>query len=479
MIKESYLSNFVDIMVNDILGKLEGSHPLFERIEVPDKPSKIIVLGTLGDKSTDYSTQRLNQERTLSSVKNNSLAVKFLTDTDEQKIGIIPSFSIYYRAYPTFHEQKEFVKKNYETVPEKVEIPRIWKRKDITIDEMILNVLEETHDKEINFDDIIEIISNDGEIFTGGKEITLESLKDEKSYLNEIDALKTNRKPSFDWKAKIQMKKEKFVQESKQLSLLTVHFINETDENNTYETFLFNCHLQINLHEMNIQPFKHKYEYEGFEHHYETLLRCLNCHAIYDEQNRVITTQHYSKFSQKKLIPKTTTNEIKFNFEDLSIDEDLKSLNNLREIIEKRINSWKADLAYLKDPEYQKNLDHLDDLKNRFEEGIDGLKINKTALKAFQLLNTTFKLASEYEGWRIFQIFFIVSLIPDIIDKTKRREICEALHVDTGGGKSEAYFGCVLFSAFWDRLTGKKLGIRSTITKNCNSYDLGGKNQKE
>lgn len=455
MVSNRELSKFVDIMVADILSKLEGTHQLFDRVELPDKPSKIIVLGTLGDKSTDYSIQTVNQERTLSSVKNNSLAVKFLTDAEDEKIGVIPSFSIYYRVYPTFQEQKKYVEKNYEQLPEKVEIARIWKRKDIELKEIIFNISEKQHEEEINFADIIQSILDDKNIFTGMKEINSKSIKDEKTYL---DALKTNRKPSFDWKAKIQTKKEIFSQDGEQLKLITVYFINDTEENNSYETFLFNCHLKINLYGTNIRQFKHKYEYEGFEYHYETPLRCLNCHANYNEQDRTISTKHYSIFSQKKLVPRTTINGIKFSFEDLAKDDDLKSLFKLKELIEERINLWKKDIAYSNDPEYKKNLDHLEELKNRFEEGVEVLKTNKKALKAFQLLNTTFEKASEYEGWRIFQIFFIVSLIPDIIDKTKRREICEVLHVDTGGGKSEAYFGCVIFSAFWDRLTGKELG---------------------
>ena len=34
----------------------------------------------------------------------------------------------------------------------------------------------------------------------------------------------------------------------------------------------------------------------------------------------------------------------------------------------------------------------------------------------------------------------------------------------TGGGKSEAYFGIVVFSAFFDRLSGKEFGV-TALTK--------------
>ena len=56
-------------------------------------------------------------------------------------------------------------------------------------------------------------------------------------------------------------------------------------------------------------------------------------------------------------------------------------------------------------------------------------------------------------------------MLPDIVDKSEDKEnICEVLHVMTGGGKSESYFGLVIFSAFWDRLSGKKFGT-TAITK--------------
>ena len=63
----------------------------------------------------------------------------------------------------------------------------------------------------------------------------------------------------------------------------------------------------------------------------------------------------------------------------------------------------------------------------------------------------------------MFQIVFIVSQLYDICER-KGRDFCELLHVMTGGGKSESYFGIVIFTAFYDRLMGKKFGI-SAVTK--------------
>ena len=102
----------------------------------------------------------------------------------------------------------------------------------------------------------------------------------------------------------------------------------------------------------------------------------------------------------------------------------------------------------------------------RIREGIELICNEKEVKKAFELMNETFYRVTKgiYSEWRLFQICFILMLIPDIVFKERRRESVEVLHVQTGGGKSEAYFGCVIFSAFWDRITGKKFGC-TAMTK--------------
>lgn len=69
---------FSRIMTEEIISKLNGSSQEFLRLEIPDKPSKIIILGTLGDSSKDFSSEEEEKERTLTSVKNNSMSVRFL-----------------------------------------------------------------------------------------------------------------------------------------------------------------------------------------------------------------------------------------------------------------------------------------------------------------------------------------------------------------------------------------------------------------
>jgi len=85
-------------------------------------------------------------------------------------------------------------------------------------------------------------------------------------------------------------------------------------------------------------------------------------------QNNVISTQHYAEFSQKKLIPRTAINGIKFSFEDLSEDSSLKSLRDLMALIEVKINLWKSDPLYSNDYRYKKNLDHLEELKTGLQK---------------------------------------------------------------------------------------------------------------
>lgn len=111
-------------------------------------------------------------------------------------------------------------------------------------------------------------------------------------------------------------------------------------------------------------------------------------------------------------------------------------------------------------------------------------------VRSFELMNETFisKVTSsegemEYEAWHLFQIAFILRVLPDIASREYDRwsetpwrdegsasenlsgsplealDVVDILWFPTGGGKTEAYLGLAVFNAFFDRKRGKKYGV--------------------
>lgn len=131
--------------------------------------------------------------------------------------------------------------------------------------------------------------------------------------------------------------------------------------------------------------------------------------------------------------------------------------------------------------------------RERFETGIDLLRDNEQAYEAFTMMNQAFADLG-YDRWRTFQIVFIVMAVPDMVAQAKTSDgpppispqderatdweqrvppedlepdvdfdhyldAADVIYFPTGGGKTEAYFGLVVFTAFHDRLRGKHFGM--------------------
>ncbi len=452
---------FTNTLANDVLCKLDGSHDKFKRFETPHKPSKVIILGSLGDRESNFSGGKIVEtKRTLTSVKNNSLSVKFLVKDLKGNLCIKPSISVYFEVYPTFKEQIDYISKKYDEMPQKVEIARIWKRKDLKIDSLEFNLSEisENEYSEIDINKLVGKIEID-DIKSKSFKIPSEYMENEEDF-NIIINENRGKIPLFNWKAGLNIQIENFEQNNTIFKLITINLLNDTENNKSYETFLFNCNLDISLDGIQLNKFQYEYEYEDYRYPHENYLRTLNCHAEY-ENNKIIT-KNFCDFSQEKIIPKTLA---KFNFDDLSSHEkNISILTDFYDEMSQYLSIYKENSKYNSDLKYINYVNKFEQITKRYLEGLEVLKNNENALKSFELVNKSLSSANPYNYWRLFQIAFLISMIPDIIDPSKRRDICEVLHVSTGGGKSEAYFGCVLFSAFWDSLTGKKFGI-TAITK--------------
>ena len=82
------------------------------------------------------------------------------------------------------------------------------------------------------------------------------------------------------------------------------------------------------------------------------------------------------------------------------------------------------------------------------------------------------KLKVDAGAWRLFQIAFVIAHVPAMASRMKcfrdkyvreRDDTVTLLYFATGGGKSEAFFGLLVFSLFLDRLRGKHFGVTAMI----------------
>ena len=136
---------------------------------------------------------------------------------------------------------------------------------------------------------------------------------------------------------------------------------------------------------------------------------------------------------------------------------------------------------------YRGDLTAWNEEQARIRLGIQLLKVSQEAYhknatcregipyRAWLATNASFLKAAKIEnpGWRLFQLAFVLAHIPTIASRMPefegyfREEYDEdkatLLYMSTGGGKSEAFFGILIFTLFFDRLRGKHRGISAMI----------------
>jgi hypothetical protein len=95
--------------------------------------------------------------------------------------------------------------------------------------------------------------------------------------------------------------------------------------------------------------------------------------------------------------------------------------------------------------------------------------------EAWLLTNEAFALygGERFTDWRLFQLAFILAHVPtfssrmpefaDRFDADRDELSASLLYFATGGGKSEAFFGLLIFNVFLDRLRGKHRGVTALV----------------
>lgn len=147
-----------------------------------------------------------------------------------------------------------------------------------------------------------------------------------------------------------------------------------------------------------------------------------------------------------------------------------------RERLSTDLAAQKAEAGYIR-----RGIEVLVESKKAYDAlpqgGADQGQLNRAApWQAWCMTNEAFADRDSFDpqrGWRLFQMAFVLAHIPvfvsrmpewhDYHDPLLDEEGASLLYFPTGGGKSEAFYGALIFAMFIDRLRGKERGITAMV----------------
>lgn len=477
-----------------------------EHALIGHKPSEIAMIGMIKAEqvSTSLTSNNLFDATGYESVPSVGLTFHVLKDTN--KLNIKLRGQLYYRVKPNYSQQEQYLLKKYS----KKEKVHFYTVKDLLdyYDErnqrtgenypnedlmylykcIYLNQVLENYTLDLNdLEHSLEVINNEVSyklkdacdiVFEKSISVkntgrSLNKILNENEFNIMVNANVVNIRPT--WELKLICK----VSDLKDYKEVTLQIINKTkkiENKETFETTLFDAGIEVssktNFLPIRLNSIKHDYLNPT-----EIYAVGVNCAVDYTNPS-ILKTTNIPIFIQNRVKTIDEYDEyIKF---DRLIADPIYNLNKIKLGLEERLSKYKQEMLELSNTKEQNWLkkfsEEIDNFKHeikRFEDGIYLIERKSEVKKAFELMNESFSSNAKYSGWRLFQIVFIVSEINDIVYseyfgkinfyKNDSIDLVDMLYFPTGGGKTEAFLGCVIFTAFFDRLRGKAKGVSAFI----------------
>ena len=512
-------------ILEDFKGKITGD---YTDVVIGENPENRYFVGKLLPVGED-STSSFGSDVFIESIGADFYIKK--EEIENAKITVYPRGDFYYRAYPTLEQQREALLQQindsietpydsfddvirvYQTEPSafakaKEKLVPVYKKVRIHSTEFSLFFrLQELMASEVyGFADAGHSENKSFELFLDDLQSSL--LQDEQCYTHEIfekttvkDLIDADSYSKFlvknakqaepirqNWSVYVDITlrliKDKYlvsvslVNSSAVQSNSVTHKSNKkSDDKFTIET-LFNSGMRVRLENAAFDPivldfFADDYKYNNCQEAVGN-----NCSVVFNSETNEIATDHLPTFVQKRLV---TNDALAVSFDSL-IENPIQTLKDILKKMNQELQKWQhnkeakgcslssAALAHM-----QAEIDEFAREIKRFEFGIEIISDYPMVFKSFVNMNKTFKSTSKkYSTWRLFQIVFIVSLIPDIaacdadllLDEQKSKTTLNdvsLLYFPTGGGKTEAFLGVLIFNVFFDRYRGKECGVTSIL----------------
>jgi len=309
------------------------------------------------------------------------------------------------------------------------------------------------------------------------REDALASKADYEAFLR---SLQTDVVPVWRWEIASEVRPNDELGSTDQV--VAIEFVNASPQadNPNVEAFLFDSRTTFIFADATVQPFELELAPRGFRYNRDLWGRGFNCAVErLSGQVNAFETTHAPIYRQMRYVTQTNPPA---RFADLAsnpipvLRAIVNEMGNYRQRWqEERQNyiatspDWETEFG----SEFDRDFQQYEDEIRRFRRGCELIRTNPDVELAFRLTNETFRRLGAHprpekrkESWRLFQIVFLISQIPGMAaladpnsPDAAEREMVDIIYFPTGGGKTEAYLGTIVFHCFFDRLRGKTAGV--------------------
>ena len=301
-------------------------------------------------------------------------------------------------------------------------------------------------------------------------QVPVTALESEESYAKFLQTLRNDIIPQWRWNIRCNIR----VENNNRLNVI-IQFVNETTmpvNSPNVESYFFNTRASFRFEKGEVIPFQLNLAPKGFRYDRYLWGKGLNCSVERIIEDNSFRTTHTPIYRQLRYV---TQSRPAARFVELARDP-IPILQSIYEAMQNYLQRWsQAQQHYIYsgtwsekfELEFSRDKKQFEEEIARFQQGLELIRNNDDIRRAFQLTNETFSRSDPRKtGWRLFQIVFLVSQIPGIaalanIEGANYAELekVDIIYFPTGGGKTEAYLGVIVFHCFFDRLRGKTSGV--------------------
>ncbi len=305
--------------------------------------------------------------------------------------------------------------------------------------------------------------------------VPVDALDSEEKYAEFRRSLASEVVPPWAWNVAVQARESASAHET--VLILEATNVSRIDSRSWHsEGFFFDPKATFQFQGAEVLPFELDLAPRGFRYDRELWGRGFNCGVVETRSDAAPPTFETTNSPVHEQRRYSTNTEPQAPFRDLATDPLpvlCRILAAMRQYEQEtwveqreRYSTADADWERLHGAEYDSDLRMFRAEADRFERGCEILASDSDACLAFQLMNASFADGGSKTAWRLFQVVFIVSQIPGTHALKSRndagtldRGAVDIVYFPTGGGKTEAYLGTIVFHCFFDRLRGKSAGV--------------------